>query len=144
MSFVVIGAYSHAVGQLMGSLAELGQAITLARSLEAVPDSAGVTMIVPLEASAPLVDVAAAATARGWSWIGWDCSDSPALALAAYQAGARAVLPPALTPVVLRHTLDGTSDLPQAAGIGHRRNGRREYLCWLHLSSGRISSASWP
>ena len=127
MSFVVIGAYSHSVGQLMSALAEQGQAITLAPSLEAVPDWAGVTMIVPLEAGAPSVEIAAAARARGWQWLGWNCTDSPVLALAAYQAGARAVLPPVLTPEVLRRALDGIGELPHAAGNNHRRNGRREY-----------------
>ena len=144
MSLVLLGPYSPAAAQLMGALAQLGQSITLAQDPEAVPDLAGVTAIVPLEDGAAWQEVAVAASARGWPWLGWNCADKPALALAAYQAGARTVLPPTLTPELLRHALEGAGarllsergagDPSRASGYGHRRSGRREY----HYRQGNV------
>ena len=79
----------------------------------------------PLESGQPIAKFAAAARERGWPWIAWNRADSPALALAAYQAGARAVLPAAVTADVVRKALAGLPD--GQAPVSGRRGGRREY-----------------
>jgi CRP-like cAMP-binding protein len=133
MSIVLLGPYSPATTELLACLAELGHAVTVARDPASIPDLTGAIALVPLEPGAPLAEVAELARSRGWSWLGWDRAGNPALALAAYQAGARAVLPAVLNPDTLRQTLDGLSSA-HGADNGRRRNGRREY----HYRQGNV------
>lgn len=142
-SIIYLGPVGPRVVQLIDVLATLGQAITLAREIATLPPARGATLIVALEADRQLAEVAAAATERGWAWLGWNCADSPALALAAYQAGARTVLPSAVTPELLRPALALVPALVTEApgplgrghdSNGHRRNSRREY----HYRQGNV------
>lgn len=60
--------------------------------------------------SPPLAVLGPALAARRWQWLAWNRNDDPALGIAAYQAGATAVLPGATPPELILHRLDAHSD----------------------------------
>jgi hypothetical protein len=72
--------------------------------------------------------VAVDRVASGTPWIAWNRRNDPALAMTAYEAGARAVLPGDVTPAallsVLRSTLEGRRT---RVTRGHLGTGRRQY-----------------
>src|SRR5579859_2089000 len=127
MPLIFIGPFAPETSQILACLGELGQAITVAPELSDLPPLPGAIAIVALTATPALAQVASLARAQGWTWLGWNHIDSPALALAAYQAGARSVLPAHVTTETIRQALaDLTTALPAPVN-GHRPRGVRLY-----------------
>lgn len=62
-------------------------------------------------------------------WIGWNTTDAPERTLAAYAAGARAVLPAAMTGMVLLHAIQhaSTAIAPRRTPPDQRQGVRRTY-----------------
>jgi len=60
-------------------------------------------------------------------WVAWNQSDDPALTLAAYQAGARAVFPSETPPHVIAQSIRRTLDESQQANVAPREAIQRRY-----------------
>jgi len=84
-------------------------------------------LLVALEPGAPVREVSAVAKARRLCWIGWNVADNSNDAIAAYQAGARLVLPATIDAQVLLQAAELALPLaPQSSPVtGSERHYRR-------------------
>ena len=121
--------------EVLAALCARGVAVTVAGASDErrVPElaSTATVLVVALEPEAPLRRIAALAHERGLPWIGWNVADDPAQALAAYQAGARLVLPAALDDTILLQAAElvfpPTTRLPVLA-VGERQYRRGQFI----------------
>lgn len=90
--------------ELPFALYHAGHVVTLTSiaDLETVP----ALVVAAVAAKAELPTLATLARVRGLTWLAWCIGDDPQLILAAYQAGALAVLPARLTPEVLVQAIE--------------------------------------
>lgn len=119
-----LGALDAAVQKMALHLHAAGHTVTFAH-VEA-PDNTALPILVLSPSAAPTKLAVAEALRR--PWLAWNRSDRPALAAAAYQAGALAVLPARLSPAAFQQAVQRALDVMKpGAQAPPARRAIREY-----------------
>lgn len=102
-----LGTLDRAGLDFAAAVSRSGAGFSCATQLPDLNPSMHVQLVAGLEAqSPPLSMLGPALAARRWQWLAWNRNDDPALVIAAYHAGATAVLPSATPPELILQRLD--------------------------------------
>lgn len=115
--------------EIVMPLYQNGYSITFVHTVEEVefrPSPTHTLLILSLTPDVLLDRIASFTQKAGWPWIACNRSDHADLTLAAYQAGARAVLPSSLNAAILEHTLSHSMDV-RSGYVLHEK--QKQHLC---------------
>lgn len=115
--------------ETLRALHRAGHCLRIEQSALASTCVGDAVVLLALDEAAALPRVGHAFAGRGIPWLGWNTADDPALTLAAYAAGARMVLPAALSGEVLIQCIQMVCGQPapprHSARYGQRHSYRR-------------------
>lgn len=128
---IYLGALDRAALDLAAAVSASGAGFTCTTQLPDLNPAMHVQLVAGLGAqSPPLSMLGPALAARRWQWLAWNRNDDPALVIAAYQAGATAVLPGASPPELILQRLEAQpgaalADVPDAATRSRKHSYQR-------------------